>query len=46
MNARDPNLPEVALGRWTVWTNTATGRTSIWANLSGVLVDLLNAPAF
>lgn len=44
--ARDPLLLELAPGCWTVWTNTATGRTSIRANLSGVLVDLLNDPAF
>ncbi|NEU14314.1 hypothetical protein G3T14_19595 [Methylobacterium sp. BTF04] len=44
--SRNPTSADIAQGEWTVWTNSATGTTSVWANLAGTLVDMLNKPEF
>ena len=43
---RDPTAADIAQGEWTLWRNSATDVTSVWVNLTGTPVDMLNKTEF
>lgn len=43
---RDPTPADIPKGEWTPWTNTVTGKSSIWQNVNGQVFDMINGKEF